>query len=156
MRDFGLNSSQNFPCTFRTDILRKSPFEYQCLHEPHCENMKLQFQGTVNLVLVGFVGLCVKMFCIRLAVQYSLSASNVNQKPHPHSYCNITLYFIPCNCLLPSLTHCGRVTQICVFNTVKLGTSASSPQCHSTRRNVSRDITPSSTTRVFDVYFLKI
>jgi len=27
----------------------------------------------------------------------------------------------------PFLTHCGRVTQICVFNTVKLGTSASSP-----------------------------
>jgi len=25
------------------------------------------------------------------------------------------------------LTHCGRVTQICVFNMVKLGTSASSP-----------------------------
>jgi len=25
------------------------------------------------------------------------------------------------------LTHCGLVTQICVFNTVKLGTSASSP-----------------------------
>ena len=25
------------------------------------------------------------------------------------------------------LTHCGRVTQICVFNTVQLGTSASSP-----------------------------
>jgi len=25
------------------------------------------------------------------------------------------------------LTHCGRVTQICVFNTVKLGTSPSSP-----------------------------
>jgi len=25
------------------------------------------------------------------------------------------------------LSHCGRVTQICVFNTVKLGTSASSP-----------------------------
>ena len=47
------------------------------------------------------------------------------------------------------LTHCGRVRQICVFNTVKLGTSASSPQCHSTRRNVSRSITPSSTTRVF-------
>ena len=28
---------------------------------------------------------------------------------------------------LNCLTHCGRVTQICVFNTVKLGTSASSP-----------------------------
>jgi len=27
---------------------------------------------------------------------------------------------------MPFLTHCGRVTQICVFNTVKLGTSASS------------------------------
>jgi len=26
-----------------------------------------------------------------------------------------------------TLTHCRRVTQICVFNTVKLGTSASSP-----------------------------
>ena len=25
------------------------------------------------------------------------------------------------------LAHCGRVTQICVFSTVKLGTSASSP-----------------------------
>jgi hypothetical protein len=29
--------------------------------------------------------------------------------------------------VIPLLTHCGRVTQICVFNTVKLGTSASSP-----------------------------
>jgi len=28
---------------------------------------------------------------------------------------------------LALLTHCGRVTQIFVFNTVKLGTSASSP-----------------------------
>ena len=54
------------------------------------------------------------------------------------------------------LTHCGRVTQICVFNTVKLGKSASSPQCRSTRGNVSRGITPSSTTRVFGKYFLKI
>jgi len=26
-----------------------------------------------------------------------------------------------------ALTHCGRVRQICVFNTVKLGTSASCP-----------------------------
>ena len=31
------------------------------------------------------------------------------------------------DCRLENLTHCGRVTQICVFNTVKLGTSASSP-----------------------------
>jgi len=29
--------------------------------------------------------------------------------------------------LVVILTHCGRVTQICVFNTVQLGTSASSP-----------------------------
>jgi len=28
---------------------------------------------------------------------------------------------------ISTLTHCGRVMQICVFNTVKLGTSASSP-----------------------------
>jgi hypothetical protein len=68
------------------------------------------------------------------------------------------------------LTHCGRVTQICVFilqlcrtgdanmrfNTLKLGTSASSPLCHFTRGNVSRGITPSNTTRVFGEYFLKI
>ena len=71
---------------------------------------------------------------------------------------------IACSCLWISphvftewcLTHCGRVTQICVFNTVKLGTSASSPECHSTRGNVSRGITSSSTTRVFGDYFLKI
>ena len=59
-----------------------------------------------------------------------------------------------CECSF--LTQCGRVTQICVFNTVKLGTSARYPQCHSTRGNVSRGITPSSTTRVFFEYFLKI
>ena len=35
------------------------------------------------------------------------------------------IYYIDQICTL--LTHCGRVTQICVFNTVKLGTSASSP-----------------------------
>ena len=58
--------------------------------------------------------------------------------------------------LMGLLTHCGRVTQICVFKTVKLGTSASPPQCHFTRGNVSRGITPSSTTRVFGEYFLKI
>jgi hypothetical protein len=39
---------------------------------------------------------------------------------------------------------------------VKLGTYASSAQCYSTRGNVSRGITPSSTTRVFGEYFLKI
>jgi len=32
------------------------------------------------------------------------------------------------SCLQCILTHCGRVVQICVFNTVKLGTSASSPK----------------------------
>jgi hypothetical protein len=39
---------------------------------------------------------------------------------------------------------------------VKPGTSASSALCHSTRGNDSRGITPSSTTRVFGEYFLKI
>jgi len=34
-------------------------------------------------------------------------------------YISLQVHFI--------LTHCGRVTQICVFNTVNLGTSASSP-----------------------------
>ena len=68
---------------------------------------------------------------------------------------NLFLY-LPSKRVKNTLTHCGRVTQICVFNTVKLGISASSPQCHSTRGNVSRGITPSSTTRVFGEYFLKI
>ena len=36
---------------------------------------------------------------------------------------NITYHCCRCS----TLTHCGRVTQICVFNTVKLCTSASSP-----------------------------
>jgi hypothetical protein len=43
----------------------------------------------------------------------------------------ITCYFQGSGSLAGStsswLTQCGRVTQICVFNTVKLGTSASSP-----------------------------
>ena len=60
------------------------------------------------------------------------------------------------SCPHQDLTHCGRVTQICIFNMVKLGTSVSSPYCHSTRGNVSRGIIPSSTTRVFGEYFLKI
>ena len=76
--------------------------------------------------------------------------------------CGVLLLLQPfCYFLMPyyfsaDLTHCGRVTQICVFNTVKPGTSASSPQCHSTKGNVSRGITPSSTTRVFSEYFLKM
>jgi len=37
------------------------------------------------------------------------------------------VYTDGCQWLVVLLTHCGRVTQICVFNTVKLGTSASSP-----------------------------
>ena len=37
------------------------------------------------------------------------------------------LFMIRLTNTLTLLTHCGRVKQICVFNTVKLGTSASSP-----------------------------
>jgi len=43
---------------------------------------------------------------------------------------NFETYFTTSNNILKMfqiLTHCGRVTQICVFNTVNLGTSASSP-----------------------------
>jgi hypothetical protein len=38
-----------------------------------------------------------------------------------------TRLFTRCVRRLTLLTHCGRVTQICVFNTVKPGTSVSSP-----------------------------
>ena len=34
---------------------------------------------------------------------------------------------LTCDCVSINLTHCGRVMQICVFNMVNLGTSASSP-----------------------------
>jgi len=51
--------------------------------------------------------------------------------PNILNYNKYNLYVFPlptCDTLPVSLlTHCGRVTQICVFNTVKLGTSASSP-----------------------------
>jgi len=42
---------------------------------------------------------------------------------------NLFIYntFIKILYMFRVLTHCGRVSQICVFNTVKLGTSASSP-----------------------------
>jgi hypothetical protein len=52
-------------------------------------------------------------------------------------YLNTELDIVMCQCIsrcvgirhwgITTLTHCGRVTQICVFNTVKLSTSASSP-----------------------------
>jgi len=44
-----------------------------------------------------------------------------NRKPEALPVSNVASY------VQALLTHCGRVTQICVFNTVKLGTSASSP-----------------------------
>jgi len=43
------------------------------------------------------------------------------------AYVDITFFLTQDDSILTFLTHCGRVTQICVFNTVKLGTSASSP-----------------------------
>jgi len=42
-------------------------------------------------------------------------------------YMSHTGDFEKCTADIFDLTHCGRVTQICVFNAVKLGTSASSP-----------------------------
>ena len=43
-------------------------------------------------------------------------------------YLNVYMqHTLPVLVLPTFLTHCGRVTQICIFNTVKLGTSASSP-----------------------------
>jgi len=45
----------------------------------------------------------------------------------PQKYSDRSEKFITNLHLVPQLKHCGRVTQICVFNTVKLGTSASSP-----------------------------
>ena len=50
------------------------------------------------------------------SLYHALSAHNF---PQYTTLSNIQIYTV--------LTHCGRVTQICVFNTVKLGTSASSP-----------------------------
>jgi len=47
-----------------------------------------------------------------------LIGGNIELKMHPHNMIREERL---------TLTHCGRVTQICVFNTVKLGTSASSP-----------------------------
>ena len=44
-----------------------------------------------------------------------------NKFYHTVAYCWLFLYHFHV------WTHCGRVTQMCVFNTVKLGTSASSP-----------------------------
>ena len=46
---------------------------------------------------------------------YTLQGPNVPSLRHVMEHC------------APVLKHCVRVTQICVFNTVKLGTSASSP-----------------------------
>ena len=70
--------------------------------------------------------------------------------PYHSIYCNISKRIVP------FLTHCGRVTQICVFNTLEFRYICKFSLVHSARGNVSRGITPSSTTRVFGEYFLKI
>ena len=55
---------------------------------------------------------------------YRLRCSSVNELEVKEEYqIRISNRFAT----VENLTHCGRVTQICAFNTVKLGTSASSP-----------------------------
>jgi len=59
-------------------------------------------------------------------IKYSVTYHWNTLLSHDRSdYVTVLLSFVPKP--IHSLTHCGRVTQICVFNTVKLGTSASSP-----------------------------
>ena len=68
-----------------------------------------------------------KKLCVKLVIcqDYSemLHGQQNIQKPEPFLKHTETHKQKP----ISFLTHCGRVTQICVFNTVKLGTSASSP-----------------------------
>jgi hypothetical protein len=52
------------------------------------------------------------------------SEPEIRHKLYCIYYCNINIFLLPAS--LAYLTHCGRVTKISVFNTVKLGTSASS------------------------------
>jgi len=68
---------------------------------------------------------------------------------------NTSLLFQLMHTIYSTLKHCGRVTQICVFNTVKLGTSASSLSA-TPQGGMFPEVTPSSTTMVFGEYFLKI
>jgi len=56
----------------------------------------------------------VRMFSIFNIFHARSGNANINDWQNKHFLCYL-------------LTHCGRVMQICVFNTVKLGTSASSP-----------------------------
>ena len=64
----------------------------------------------------------IELNTVHLCQHYSLYMPNKIQYNWRGDYCECVR---PAH--LPVLTHCGRVTQICVFNTVKLGTSASSP-----------------------------
>jgi len=61
----------------------------------------------------------IDMAKVMLAFRDSAKAPDNHFSQRGHHIDSVSLSFC--------LTHCGRVTQICVFNTVKLGTSASSP-----------------------------
>ena len=132
--------------TFNQNPLQSSGTKYQV---PVCNGSSLHWGGACSSVTGRFH--CTKV-SNRKVQGYPGTPSPAPLPPEKKSMLNQSLTTL----LYCFLTRCGRVTQICVFNTVKLGTSASSPYCHSTRGNVSRGITPSSTTRVFGEYFLKI
>jgi len=81
-------------------------------------------------------------FCVSLLLLWELFINKAFLFSHPESFIwawNVSTDWMLWNKVFHSikrffffkfhltLTHCGRVTQICVFNTVKLGTSASSP-----------------------------
>jgi hypothetical protein len=127
-------------------------------------NLKVCVQRAVNTFLLGYKTQSVdaawwnnrRLFWHPCRKQVNLSSmSSLSENAALLFHCSISVAW-KVSSIASRLTHCGRVRQICVFNTVKLGTSASSPWCHSTRGNVSRGITSSSTTRVFGEYYLKI
>ena len=88
--------------------------------------------------ILNLIGVCVCLFCKENLIQRHqlLTCSHFcrGRKTcivlnHIHVYyCSVIsllIYHLPIG--YSKLTNCGRVAQICVFNTVKLGTSASSP-----------------------------
>ena len=83
-------------------------------------NVSLYFQACVNI----FLALVMLVDCLVVIIGNTLFYIAIRQTWASDKQ---VVKLLPVITLQAYLTHCGRVTQICGFNTVKLGTSASSP-----------------------------
>ena len=106
------------------------------VHKTSAYNFRLEYEEGGSVLLRNLLCISTRLYCVisRKTSVSILTAASVFKRRYP-----LTISAHICSSgpalarmvkvkidLFALLTHCGRVTQNCVFNTVKLGTSASS------------------------------